>query len=127
MFAKSVTGNKTVTITAVYKYDPAIIFTIELTILDDTSNIEKVIETTQTISLSDFVNGKYKLVLDENNSPYPWIQYYNWSVDSINSNISVTIDNYGYLTTSGVGNATLTGTYLINPNVTLIIHINFVE
>lgn len=129
VFAKSVTGNKTVTITAVYKYDPAIIFTIELTIIDDTSNTEKVIETTQTISLSEFENGKYKLVLDENNSPYPWIQYYNWSVfvPCQADDIAVTIDNYGFLTTSGVGSATLTGTYSINPNVTLIIHINFVE
>ena len=129
VFAKSVTGNKTVTITAVYKYDPAIIFTIELTIIDDTSNTEKVIETTQTISLSEFENGKYKLVLDENNSPYPWIQYYNWSVfvPCQADDIAVTIDNYGFLTTSGVGTATLTGTYSINPNVTVIIHINFVE
>lgn len=129
VFAKSVTGNKTVTITAVYKYDPAIIFTIELTILDDTSNTEKIIETTQEISLSKFVNGKYKLVLDENNSPYPWIQYYNWSVfvPCQADDIAVTIDNYGFLTTTGAGSATLTGTYSINPNVTVIIHINFVE
>lgn len=129
VFAKSVTGNKTVTITAVYKYDPAIIFTIELTIIDDTSNTEKVIEATQTISLYKFENGKYKLVLDENNSPYPWIQYYNWSVfvPCQADDIAVIIDNYGFLTTSGVGSATLTGTYSINPNVTLIIHINFVE
>lgn len=41
------------------------IFTIELTILDDTSNTKKIIEFTQTISLSEFYNEKYKLVLDE--------------------------------------------------------------
>lgn len=37
------------------------------------------------------------------------------------------MDNYGYLTTSGQGSATSTGIYTINSNVTVIIHINFVE
>ena len=128
VFAKAVSQDREVTITAVYKNDPSIIFTIDLVIVNDTTNIQKVIETTQTIYLSDFVNGKYKLVLDENNSPYPWIQYYNWSVyvPCQENDILVTMDTFGYLTTSGVGSATLTGTYTINPNVTIKIHINFV-
>lgn len=129
VFAKAVSQNREVTITAVYKYNPAIIFTIDLVIVNDTSNTPKVIETTQTIYLSDFVDGKYKLVLDEQNSPYPWIQYFNWSiyVPCQKDDILVTMDNYGFLTTSGAGSATLTGEYTINPNVTVIININFVE
>lgn len=128
VFAKAVSQDREVTITAVYKNDPSIIFAIDLVIVNDTTNIQKVIETTQTIYLSDFVNGKYKLVLDENNSPYPWIQYYNWSVyvPCQENDILVTMDKFGYLTTSGAGSATLTGTYTINPNVTIKIHINFV-
>ncbi len=112
---------KIVTIIAVNRNNP--------TIVNDTSNTEKVIETTQTIKLSNFVNGKYKLILDESNCPYPWIKYYNWLVSTPcqENDIVVTMDDYGYLTTSGVGTATLTGTYIINPNVTIIIHINFEE
>lgn len=129
VFAKSVSQDREVIITAVYKYNPAIIFTIDLEIKNDTSNTPKVIETTQTIYLSDFVDGKYKLVLDEHNSPYPWIQYFSWSVyvPCQKDDILVTMDYYGFLTTTGAGSATLTGEYTINPNVTIIIHINFVE
>lgn len=129
MFAKSVGQDREVTITVVYKYNPAIIFTIDLVIKNDTSNTSKVIETTQQISLSKFEDGKYKLVLDEYNSPYQWIQYFNWSiyVPCQKDDILVTMDYYGFLTTTGAGSATLTGTYTINPNVTIIIHINFVE
>lgn len=126
VFAKAVTGNKTVTIIAVYKYNPSIIFTKELTILDDTSNEEKIIETTQIFQLSDFINGLYQVVLDEANSAYPWFQFYNWSVfvPCQENDILVTMDLYGRITTTGAGYATLTGTYTINPNVTVIIHLS---
>ena len=127
VFAKSVSQDCEVTITAVYKYNPAIIFTIDLVIKNDTTNTSKVIESTQTIKLSDFVDGKYKLLLYEQNSPYPWIQYFNWSifVPCQETEILVTMDQYGFLTTSGTGSAILTGEYIINPNVTIVINIIF--
>lgn len=126
VFAKAVTGNKTVTIIAVYKYNPSIIFTKELTIVDDISNEEKIIETTQTIHLSDFANGLYQVTLDETNSAYPWFQYYNWTVycPCQENDIIVTMDLYGRITTTGAGYATLTGKYIVNPNVTVIIHLS---
>lgn len=126
VFAKAVTGNKTVTITAEYKQNIEIIFTIEITIIDDTSNLLNIIESTQNISLSDFVDNKYKIVLDELNSPYPWFQYYDWEI-STDSDINVSIDSFGYLRTSGSGSATLVGEYTINSNVIVIIHINFIS
>lgn len=129
VFAKSVSQDREVTIIAVYKYNPSIIFAIDLVIANDTSNTQRVIETLQTVCLSDFVDGKYKLVLGEYNSPYPWIQYFNWSVyvPCQEDDILVTMDHFGFLTSNGTGNVTLTGEYTINPNVTVIIHINFVE
>jgi len=127
VFAKSVSQDCEVTIIAIYKYNPAIIFRIDLVIKNDTTNTLKVIESTQTIKLSDFVDGKYKLLLYEQNSPYPWIQYFNWSifVPCQETEILVTMDQYGFLTTTGTGSAILTGEYIINPNVTIVINIIF--
>lgn len=128
VFAKAVSADTTVTITAVYNNDPSIIFTKSFTIKNDTSTEIIEIVTTQTYSLSN-IDDKYSLVLNETNSPYPWIQYYDWEVfvPDQNNNIIVTMDIYGQITASGPGFVTLTGTYLINPRVNIIINLTITE
>ncbi len=55
-------------------------------------------------------NGEYQLALDFTNSPYPYIQYYNWEVIG-KDGINVSISNWGIITSSGVGEATIIGSY----------------
>lgn len=74
-------------------------------------------------------NGMYTLELDFTNSPYPWIQYYTWSVyvPCQETDITCGINMWGEITASGPGYATLTGTYTINPRVTIIINLTITE
>ena len=127
VLAKSVSKNEVVTIIAVYKFDPSIVFSIDLTIINDVSNEEVVIQTTQIVKISNLLDGKYKVVLNETNCPHPWFQSYNWYIiipDQMNE-IFATIDDYGYISVDGIGGVLLIGNYELNPNVTVKINISF--
>ena len=127
VLAKSVSKNEVVTIIAVYKLDPSIVFSIDLTIINDVSNEEVVIQTTQIVKISNLLDGKYKVVLNETNCPHPWFQSYNWYIiipDQMNE-IFATIDDYGYISVDGIGGVLLIGNYELNPNVTVKINITF--
>lgn len=70
-------------------------------------------------------NGIYTLELDFTNSPYPMIQYYNWGiyVPCQENEITVSMDNFGRINSSGLGYAILTGIYTFNPRITIIINL----
>ena len=85
------------------------------------------IQTTQIVKISNLLDGKYKVVLNETNCPHPWLQSYNWYIiipDQMNE-IFATIDDYGYISVDGIGGVLLIGNYELNPNVTVKINISF--
>lgn len=70
----------------------------------------------------DIKNGLYQLQLTFNNSPYPYIKYYEFEVID-NELIDVVIDSYGRVTSTGVGSVIINGNYVLNDQVKLIIHL----
>lgn len=107
----------TVKIMAVNKDDPSIAFVKQFTIVQDTKTYSEVIysEFSDTHKLSD---GKYRLGLNVQNSPYPMVQYYSWRIVSKSSTItSVSIDQWGNVTIIGTGNVVIEGyDYIYNNN-----------
>jgi hypothetical protein len=103
VFANAVTSDTTVTIYAVYKLNPSLVYTRTFNILNDTSQEIIVIERNMTYSYSA-ENGTYKIELNETNCPYPWIQYYTWSVfvPCQENDILVIIGQWGHITSTGV-------------------------
>ena len=128
VFANSVSSNQIVTIYAVYKEDPSLIYYRTFTVVDDTSEEEIVITCNMSYSYSE-ENGEYQIELTDDNSPYPMIQYYDWSVyvPCQETDITCSMNTWGEITASGPGYATLTGTYTINPRVTIIINLSIIE
>lgn len=121
VLAKNVETDTQVTIYAILKEDPSIIYRKTFTILNDLSTEE--IEITCEMSYSySILNGIYKLELNSSNSPFPMIQYYDWSVENQDEDLMVEINNWGYVSSNGVGNVVVIGTYTLNPRV--IIYIN---
>jgi subtilisin family serine protease len=115
----------TVKIMAVLKSDPSKVFAKEFTIINDTGTEQLVVTSTYTVKYLETNNGKFKLHLEKVNCPYPWFQDYNFSVfipDQAND-IGVNIDEWGYITVSGTGFFTLTGIYLKNSRVTVVINV----
>ncbi len=128
VLALNVIENTTVTIYAINKDDPSIVYKKDFIILKETKTEQIVIECNMSYSYSE-ENGMYTLELDFTNSPYPWIQYYTWSVyvPCQETDITCGINMWGEITASGPGYATLTGTYTINPRVTIIINLTITE
>ncbi|MCK9536484.1 MAG: hypothetical protein M0R05_02650, partial [Bacilli bacterium] len=67
--------------------------------------------------------------LNETNCPYPWIQYYTWTVfvPDQENDILVSIGQWGHITATGPGYAKLTGHYTINPRVYIKINLTITE
>jgi len=128
VLALNVTENKTVTIYAVLKTDPSIVYAKTFTILKETSSEEIEISCNMSYSYSR-ENGQYQLALNSSNSPFPMIQYYDWSiyVPSQVNDITVSMSYWGIVTASGSGHAIITGIYTINPRVTIIINLTILE
>lgn len=123
VLAKNVSSNTYVTIYAVNKADPSIVYEIELQILDETNCDEIEIYGSLTYSYQED-NGSYQLELDFDNSPYPYIQYYSWTVNGVTTDASL---YWGYVTATGPGVVSLTGIYLLNPRVHLFITLTITE
>lgn len=128
VLAKPVDSNTIVTIYAVLKKDPSVVYCTTFTILNDTSEEIIEIECNMSHSFSE-KNGYYNFELNDSNCPYPMIQYYDWIifVPCQENDISVTMGAWGYITASGPGIAIITGTYEFNPRVTIIINLSITE
>lgn len=128
VLAKPVDSNTIVTIYAVLKKDPSVVYRATFTILNDTSEEIIEIECNMSYSFSE-KNGYYNFELNDSNCPYPMIQYYDWIifVPCQENDISVTMGAWGYITASGPGIAIITGTYEFNPRVTIIINLSITE
>ena len=124
VLAYPVDNDTNVTIYAVLKTDPSVIYYKTFTILDDTSTSEIAIECNLSYSYSE-ENGTYQLELNSSNSPYPMISYYMWDiiVPSINPNLEVEMNNWGYITSNGTGVVIVLGNYYLNPRVYVVIYL----
>ena len=122
VLALPVEEDSTVTIYAIRKSDPSVIYYETFTILNDTEEDLIEIECNLSYSYSEN-NGTYQLALNSINCPYPMIQYYIWEViDS--GDETVTIGNWGHVTSTGITEAFIVGTYKLNLRVRLYINLN---
>lgn len=106
----------TVYIMAVNKVDPSKVYVKEFTVYGNSNNEVKEILIEDTFDL-DY--GTYKLNLTAQNSPYPMIQYYNWTISIIsqdNDDFFVDMDGWGVVTANSTGVICLTGNYIYNSN-----------
>lgn len=128
VLAQPVNEIQTVIIYAILKSDPSIVFKKTFNIINDTSLEQLNIYSTMSYSYSQN-NGEIQIALNYNNSPYPYIQYYLWNVntDESQQEISISIDYWGFITSTGYGSAIITGTYVLNPRVRLIIDLTITE
>ena len=125
VLALPVEEDSTVTIYAIRKSDPSVIYYETFTILNDTE--EDLIEIECNLSYSySKKNGTYQLALNSTNCPYPMIQYYTWEVTD-SGDETVTIGNWGHVTSTGITEAIIVGTYELNPRVRLYINLNITE
>jgi len=124
----NVTKDETVKIMAVYKYDMFKVFVREFLVLNDAETDYIYIDIyNEEHNLAD---GAYLLNLNAVNCPYPYIQYYNFNIyypDQLNENFTVTLDEWGYLTSTGPGMVYITGVYNLNPRVIVTIYLRLIE
>ena len=125
VLALNVNENTTVTIYAINKDDPSIVYKKDFVILKETKTEQIVIECNMSYSYSE-ENGMYTLELDFTNSPYPYIGYYVWDIESFNG-ISVDMEHYGLIYSTGPGEALLTANYILNMRIFLKIHLTITE
>ena len=125
VLALNVSENTTVTIYAINKDDPSIVYKKDFIILKETKTEQIVIECNMSYSYSE-ENGMYTLELDFTNSPYPYIGYYVWDIECFNG-INVDIGRHGLVSSTGPGEALLTANYALNMRISLKIHLTITE
>ena len=125
VLALNVSENTTVTIYAINKDDPSIVYKKDFIILKETKTEQIVIECNMSYSYSE-ENGMYTLELDFTNCPYPYIGYYVWDIECFNG-INVDMEHHGLVSSTGPGEALLTANYTLNMRIFLKIHLTITE
>ena len=118
VLAKNGSGNPQVTITALYKNDRSIVFTKTFTILDETKT--QATDPIYVYGSMTVERGKATLIVLPDDAPYNFNQYYAWSTGGNNS---ISVSNYGTITSYTSGTYTVTGTYTYNKRVRVIMTI----
>ena len=119
VLAMPVTENTSVTIYAVLKADPKIVYYRTFTVLnDEEENLEEIILNMSYSYVAE--NGTYQLELTNINCPYPMIQYYSWNIIN-NSEETVTMNYWGQISSTGTCTVLIEGTYNLNSRVRLYI------
>ena len=119
VLAMPVTENTSVTIYAVLKADPKIVYYRTFTVLnDEEENLEEIILNMSYSYVAE--NGTYQLELTNINCPYPMIQYYSWNIIN-NSEETVTMNYWGQISSTGTCTVLIEGTYNLNTRVRLYI------
>ena len=119
VLAMPVDSDTSVTIYAVLKIDPSIVYYKTFTILNDLEEDLIEIELDMTYSYSE-ENGYYQLELNSTNCPYPMIQYYSWNIIN-ESEETVTMNYWGQISSTGTCTVLIVGTYNLNSRVRLYI------
>ena len=114
-----VDSDTSVTIYAVLKIDPSIVYYKTFTILNDLEEDLIEIELDMTYSYSE-ENGYYQLELNSTNCPYPMIQYYSWNIIN-DSEETVTMNYWGQISSTGTCTVLIVGTYNLNSRLRLYI------
>ena len=118
----------TVKIMAVYKDDPSIIYVKKFDIETDNEVTPLNLEIYQTYSLGSVSsNGIYQITLTAQTSPYVFLQYYSWSlyVPDQETNITASLDIWGYVAATDIGDVVITGNYILNSRITVTIYLTF--
>lgn len=119
VLAMPVTTDTEVTIYAVLKADPKIVYYRTFTVLnDEEENLEEIILNMSYSYVAE--NGTYRLELTNINCPYPMIQYYSWNIIN-NSEETVTMNYWGQISSTGTCTVLIEGTYNLNSRVRLYI------
>lgn len=119
VLAMPVTEDTTVTIYAVLKDDPKIVYYRTFIVLNDVE--EDLIEIELNMSYSYVAeNGTYQLELNSTNCPYPMIQYYSWNIIN-DSEETVTMNYWGQISSTGTCTVLIVGTYNLNSRLRLYI------
>ena len=119
VLAMPVTTDTEVTIYAVLKADPKIVYYRTFTVLnDEEENLEEIILNMSYSYVAE--NGTYQLELTNINCPYPMIQYYSWNIIN-NSEETVTMNYWGQISSTGTCTVLIEGTYNLNSRVRLYI------
>jgi subtilisin family serine protease len=119
VLAMPVTTDTEVTIYAVLKDDPKIVYYRTFTVLnDEEENLEEIILNMSYSYVAE--NGTYQLELTNINCPYPMIQYYSWNIVN-NSEETVTMNYWGQISSTGTCTVLIEGTYNLNSRVRLYI------
>ena len=119
VLAMPVTTDTEVTIYAVLKDDPKVVYYRTFTVLNDDK--EDLIEIELNMSYSYVAeNGTYQLELTNINCPYPMIQYYSWNIIN-NSEETITMNYWGQISSTGTCIVLIEGTYNLNSRVRLYI------
>lgn len=122
----TVLGKKvgTVLIIAILKEDPSKVYAKEFIIVEDRNTEPITVNDIYKVKYSQITNNKFHLNLEKVNCPYPWLQDYNWTIEMCEgSNILANMDYWGEITVNGTGCFILTGEYIKNSRVTIIIHV----
>ena len=112
VLARPINEDTTVTIYAALKEDPSIVYYRTFTILNDEEDDLIEIEIEMSYSYSE-ENGTYQLELNNNNCPYPMIQYYSWNIRN-ESEETVTMNQWGETSTTGICTVQIEGIYNLN-------------
>ena len=125
VLALNVNADTDVTIYAVNKDDPSRVYRTTFTIKKETETDPILISCEMSYSYAQ-ENGRYTLELDFSNSPFPYLAYYDYSIED-NDNIGADIVGFGFMYSNRPGTVKITLNYRLNRRVFIYITLTITE
>ena len=125
VLALNVNADTDVTIYAVNKDDPSRVYLKTFTIKKETETDPIFISCEMSYSYAQ-ENGNYTLELDFSNSPFPYLAYYDYSIED-NDNIGAAIVGFGFMYSNRPGTVEITLNYRLNRRVFIYITLTITE
>ena len=125
VLALNVNADTDVTIYAVQKDDPSRVYLKTFTIKKETETDPIFISCEMSYSYAQ-ENGNYTLELDFSNSPFPYLAYYDYSIED-NDNIGAAIVGFGFMYSNRPGTVEITLNYRLNRRVFIYITLTITE
>ena len=125
VLALNVNADTDVTIYAVNKDDPSRVYLKTFTIKKETETDPILISCEMSYSYAQ-ENGRYTLELDFSNSPFPYLAYYDYSIED-NDNIGAAIVGFGFMYSNRPGTVEITLNYRLNRRVFIYITLTITE
>ena len=112
VLAKNVLTDTCITIVAVYKYNPSIIYKKEFMIKKEVSNTPIIINLNMNVKLGDLTSINLG-----NSAQYNFLQYYSWSTEDPSI---ATVSYFGTINGISLGETIITGSnYIYNDRITI--------